>query len=82
MYLLNILVAPAPCYCIKVSSSEAQELGKQLKVEVIEASAKTRMNVDQSFHQLVRTIRYETVSLDFFNVSNVGEHLFSLYMYM
>ncbi len=40
-----------------VSSSEAQELGKQLKVEVIEASAKTRMNVDQSFHQLVRTIR-------------------------
>ncbi|XP_038073846.1 ras-related protein R-Ras2-like [Patiria miniata] len=40
-----------------VSGEEAQALGKQLKLEVIEASAKTRMNVDQAFHQLVRTIR-------------------------
>ncbi|XP_022103006.1 ras-related protein R-Ras2-like [Acanthaster planci] len=40
-----------------VCGEEAQELGKQLKVDVIEASAKTRMNVDQAFHQLVRTIR-------------------------
>jgi len=40
-----------------VSAEEAQALARQLKVPYIECSAKLRMNVDQSFHELVRIVR-------------------------
>ncbi|RZF40064.1 hypothetical protein LSTR_LSTR002467 [Laodelphax striatellus] len=40
-----------------VAVAEAQNLSRQLKVPYIECSAKLRMNVDQSFHELVRIVR-------------------------
>ncbi|KAK2718712.1 ras-like protein 2 [Artemia franciscana] len=40
-----------------VSTEEAQNLAKQLKIPYIECSAKQRSNVDQSFHELVRLVR-------------------------
>jgi len=40
-----------------VSTAEAQELGRKLKIPYLEASAKNRINVDASFHDLVRSIR-------------------------
>ncbi|XP_054774340.1 ras-related protein R-Ras2-like [Lytechinus pictus] len=40
-----------------VSAQEAKELGNELKLKYLEASAKTRMNVDDSFFELVRRIR-------------------------
>ncbi|XP_046849896.1 ras-like protein RAS2 [Xenia sp. Carnegie-2017] len=40
-----------------VSSQEGNELGRQLRIPYIEASAKTRTNVDAAFHDLVRAIR-------------------------
>ncbi|XP_026477682.1 ras-like protein 2 [Ctenocephalides felis] len=40
-----------------VSVEEAQNLSRQLKIPYIECSAKLRMNVDQSFHELVRIVR-------------------------
>lgn len=40
-----------------VSGEEAQGLANQLKIPYIECSAKMRMNVDQSFHELVRIVR-------------------------
>ncbi|XP_041452724.1 ras-related protein R-Ras2-like [Lytechinus variegatus] len=40
-----------------VSAQEAKELGNELKLKYLEASAKTRMNVDDSFYELVRRIR-------------------------
>ncbi|XP_072016789.1 ras-related protein R-Ras2-like [Amphiura filiformis] len=40
-----------------ISAEEAQQLARELKIEYLEASAKTRMNVDQSFMQLVKIIR-------------------------
>nr|CAD7257894.1 unnamed protein product [Timema shepardi] len=40
-----------------VSSVEAQNLSRQLKIPYIECSAKLRMNVDQAFHELVRIVR-------------------------
>ncbi|XP_028409181.1 ras-like protein RAS2 [Dendronephthya gigantea] len=40
-----------------VSAQEGNELGRQLKIPYIEASAKTRTNVDAAFHDLVRAIR-------------------------
>ncbi|XP_070582059.1 ras-related protein R-Ras2-like [Ptychodera flava] len=40
-----------------VSREEGEELARRLKIEYIEASAKNRMNVDNSFHQLVRIVR-------------------------
>ncbi|XP_064627141.1 ras-related protein R-Ras2-like [Lineus longissimus] len=40
-----------------VSSEEGPELGRQLNVRYIEASAKLKLNVDQAFHELVRIIR-------------------------
>nr|P38976.1 RecName: Full=Ras-like protein RAS2; Flags: Precursor [Hydra vulgaris]CAA50187.1 RAS2 protein [Hydra vulgaris]prf//2204244A ras 2 gene [Hydra vulgaris] len=40
-----------------VSTAEAQELGRKLKVSYLESSAKQRINVDAAFHDLVRAIR-------------------------
>ncbi|XP_071491088.1 ras-related protein R-Ras2-like [Diadema antillarum] len=40
-----------------VSADEAQRLGLELKLHYLEASAKTRMNVENSFYELVRRIR-------------------------
>ncbi|CAG5131493.1 unnamed protein product [Candidula unifasciata] len=40
-----------------VSSTEGQELAHNLKIRYIEASAKHRLNVDQSFYELVRIVR-------------------------
>jgi len=40
-----------------VSSDEAATLARQLKIPYMECSAKLRMNVDQAFHELVRTVR-------------------------
>lgn len=40
-----------------VPPEDAHALARQLKVPYIECSAKMRMNVDQSFHELVRIIR-------------------------
>ncbi|KAH9489160.1 Ras- protein R-Ras2 [Bulinus truncatus] len=40
-----------------VSTSEGQELANNLKIRYMEASAKHRLNVDQSFYELVRIVR-------------------------
>lgn len=40
-----------------VSTAEAQEIGRQLKIPYLETSAKQRINVEASFHDLVRVIR-------------------------
>ncbi|XP_054271158.1 ras-like protein 2 [Macrosteles quadrilineatus] len=40
-----------------VSTADAQNLARQLKIPYIECSAKLRMNVDQAFHELVRIVR-------------------------
>lgn len=40
-----------------VSTAEAQEIGRQLKIPYLESSAKQRINVDAAFHDLVRSIR-------------------------
>jgi len=40
-----------------VSTSEGQELARQLKINYLETSAKQRTNVDQAFQDLVRAIR-------------------------
>ena len=45
------------CIVFQVSGEEAQGLANQLKIPYIECSAKMRMNVDQSFHELVRIVR-------------------------
>lgn len=41
----------------KISRQEAEELARRLRVPYVECSAKHRMNVDESFHNLVRLIR-------------------------
>jgi len=41
----------------QVSVEECENMAKQLKTPFIECSAKNRMNVDQSFFELVRLIR-------------------------
>jgi len=40
-----------------IDNEEAQGLARQLKIPYIECSAKARMNIDQSFHELVRLVR-------------------------
>ncbi|KAK7494320.1 hypothetical protein BaRGS_00014423 [Batillaria attramentaria] len=40
-----------------VAAMEGQELAKSLKIRYIEASAKTRTNVDAAFYELVRIVR-------------------------
>jgi len=40
-----------------VSTAEAQEVTRRLKIPYLESSAKQRINVDASFHDLVRAIR-------------------------
>ncbi|CAG9534401.1 unnamed protein product [Cercopithifilaria johnstoni] len=40
-----------------ISRQEANELARRLRVPYVECSAKHRMNVDESFHNLVRLIR-------------------------
>ncbi|KAL5009545.1 hypothetical protein ScPMuIL_011850 [Solemya velum] len=40
-----------------INRDESLEIARQLKIQHIEASAKMRMNVDQSFYELVRIIR-------------------------
>ena len=44
-------------FTLQISMDEGMELGRQLNVKYIEASAKIRMNVDQAFHELVRIVR-------------------------
>lgn len=41
----------------QVTPEEGNHLAQTLKIGYVEASAKTRTNVDQSFHKLVRLIR-------------------------
>lgn len=41
----------------QISQNDGQQLARTLKVQYMEASAKIRQNVDQSFHNLVRVIR-------------------------
>ncbi|XP_027836892.1 ras-like protein 2 [Aphis gossypii] len=40
-----------------VSIQDAQNMAMQLKIPYIECSAKAGMNIDQSFHELVRIVR-------------------------
>jgi len=40
-----------------VSTAEAQEIGRQLRIPYLESSAKLRTNVDAAFYDLVRAIR-------------------------
>ena len=40
-----------------VTTNEAIELANQLGCEYLEASAKTRINVDETFYEIVREIR-------------------------
>jgi Ras-related protein R-Ras2 len=40
-----------------VSTQEASQLASQLKIPYLEASAKSRFNVDTAFHELVRLVR-------------------------
>ena len=41
----------------QVSASEGEELAKSFNVPFLETSAKTRVNVEEAFYQLVREIR-------------------------
>ena len=45
----------------KVSESQISEFSKGKNVKYLEASAKQRINIDESFFQIVRTIREEEV---------------------
>ncbi|XP_057312435.1 ras-like protein RAS2 [Hydractinia symbiolongicarpus] len=47
-----------------VSTAEAQELGRKLKIPYLESSAKQRINVDAAFHDLVRAIRRSNEVID------------------
>lgn len=40
-----------------ISQEEVQNVSRELRIPYIECSAKLRMNVDQSFHELVRIVR-------------------------
>lgn len=40
-----------------ISSEEAHNVSRELRIPYIECSAKLRMNVDQAFHELVRIVR-------------------------
>ncbi|KAK0050211.1 ras-related protein R-Ras2 [Biomphalaria pfeifferi] len=40
-----------------VTTADGQELANNLKIRYMEASAKHRLNVDQSFYELVRIVR-------------------------
>ena len=40
-----------------MTTEEAQHVARNLKIPYVECSAKLRMNVDLSFHELVRLIR-------------------------
>jgi len=46
-----------------VSTAEGQEFARKLKIPYLESSAKQRINVDASFHDLVRAIRRHNESL-------------------
>lgn len=47
-----------------VSFEEGEKLAKQFNCEFLETSAKQGINVDQAFHDLVRTIRAKNESID------------------
>jgi len=47
-----------------VSTAEATELGRKLKIPYLESSAKQRINVDAAFHDLVRAIRRSNEVVD------------------
>jgi len=47
-----------------VSTAEATELGRKLKIPYLESSAKQRINVDAAFHDLVRAIRRSNEVID------------------
>lgn len=44
-------------FIFQISQDEAQNASRELRIPYIECSAKLRMNVDQSFHELVRIVR-------------------------
>ena len=44
-------------FVTKITTEEGIELSRQLNIKYIEASAKSRMNVDLAFHDLVRIVR-------------------------
>lgn len=46
-----------------VTTTEAQEFARKLKIPYLESSAKQRINVDASFHDLVRAIRVHNESM-------------------
>jgi len=46
-----------------VSTAEGQEFARKLRIPYLESSAKQRINVDASFHDLVRAIRRHNESL-------------------
>ena len=46
-----------------VSTAEGQKCARQLRIPYLEASAKQRINVPESFHELVRVIRQHRKSL-------------------
>lgn len=55
-------------FCLfQITQEEGQELARQLKISYIEASAKSRMNVDQAFYELVRKVRYVCENWGLFN---------------
>lgn len=41
----------------QVSTQDAQNMAMHLKIPYIECSAKAGINIDQSFHELVRIVR-------------------------
>ncbi|MCP9262240.1 Ras-related protein R-Ras2 [Dirofilaria immitis] len=52
-----LLIANTVLVQVEISQQEAEELARRLRVPYVECSAKHRMNVDESFHSLVRLIR-------------------------
>ncbi|KAJ2954924.1 hypothetical protein O0L34_g3252 [Tuta absoluta] len=56
-----------------VTLEQAQDLSRRLKVPYIECSAKRRMNVDQTFHELVRLVR-RFQEMERLNLKNEGRN--------
>ncbi|KAI5645879.1 ras family domain-containing protein [Phthorimaea operculella] len=56
-----------------VTLEQAQDLSRRLKIPYIECSAKRRMNVDQTFHELVRLVR-RFQEMERLNMKNDGRN--------
>lgn len=46
--------------------SEARDVARQYGIPFVETSAKTRMGVDEAFYTLVREIRKDVSTVDYF----------------